>query len=792
MPWRRTSKVPGLYPKLAIERLRSDVEVANEQYNEATMASVGGADRVRQKHAEEKVRLAQVALEGGRKMYRAGAIRELELKRLELKSELAKLNLELIHQPEKFVTLRSTIPVNRPRLVPVLLLSAVVASLSGRSAPAQEAGLATAASGIDKDLFSATVTPGENFYLYANQKWLETTQIPADKSNYGIFTLLDDVTREQVRELIEQAAATEAQAASAAQKVGDLYQSVLNVEARNQAGIEPLAELLGAIDRAQSKGQLASALGSLARGGVYGPLAAYVSVDARDSDRYAVYVTQAGLTLPDRDYYLENEPRYATLRDELIVYIRDMLTFLELPQPAEAAKQIFEIETEIARHHWTKTENRDPEKTYNKKTSDEIRGLVKEFDWSAFADTSGIHVEQAFVVRQPSYLDGFAELFARTDLESWKNYLRFHLIDSYASSLSEAIERRHFDFHGTAVTGVAEQEPLWKRGVNVTSSTLGELVGQLYVERYFQPEAKARMNELVENLKQAFALRIESRDWMGAGTKKQALEKLSLFTTKIGYPDQWKDYSRLRIDSPLLAANLIASAEFEHQREIDKLGGPIDRGEWHMTPQTINAYYNPTLNEIVFPAAILQPPFFNMSADDAINYGAIGAVIGHELSHGFDDKGSKYDGKGNLRMWWTETDRAEFESRAEGLVVQFNAFEPVKGNFVNGKLTLGENIGDLGGLSVAYEAYALSRGGQPAPIIDGLSGDQRFFLGWSQIWRRLYREPELLNRLITDPHSPSEYRVNGIVRNMDAWYDAFGIQPDSPLYLRPEDRVRIW
>jgi endothelin-converting enzyme/putative endopeptidase len=421
-----------------------------------------------------------------------------------------------------------------------------------------------------------------------------------------------------------------------------------------------------------------------------------------------------------------------------------------------------------------------------------MRELVEDLAWRIFADTSGISGQEQFIVRQPSYLAAFAHLSAEFDLESWKNYLRLRVIDSYASSLSEPIERRHFDFHSTAISGVTEQEPLWKRGVNVTGSVLGELVGQLYVEKYFRPVAKQQMNELVENLKRAFAARIQTRDWMGEGTKKQALEKLSMFTTKIGYPDQWKDYSDLSIDSPVLAVNLIASAEFEYKRDLNKLGGPIDRDEWHMTPQTINAYYNPTMNEIVFPAAILQPPFFNMMADNAVNYGAIGAVIGHELSHGFDDKGSKYDGTGNLRKWWTESDRREFERRAEGLVKQFGQFEPVSGNFVNGKLTLGENIGDLGGLSVAYEAYRLSLGGKRPAVIDGLTGDQRFFLGWSQIWRRLYRKPELLKRLVTDPHSPSEYRVNGIVRNMDAWYDAFEVREGDPLYLNPEDRVRIW
>jgi putative endopeptidase len=647
-------------------------------------------------------------------------------------------------------------------------------------------------SGIDRSLFSNEVTAGQNFYIYANQQWLETTEIPADKSNYGIFTMLDDMTREQVRTLIEGAAESNADQGSAAQKVGDLYKSVLNVNVRNKQGIEPIRLMLQMIARIQSKRDFAATLGSLSRSGVEGPFVAYVNVDARDSDNYAVYVTQAGLTMPDRDYYLEDEERYVTLREQAKQYIADMLKFAEVGDAQAAAEAVFKIETRIAEIHWTNTENRDPIKTYNKQSTDEIKTLVGQFKWPAYADTSGISGQKTFVVRQPSYLEAFGKMFDEIGIEDWQNYLHLRLIEGFASDLSEEIERRAFDFHDTAISGVSEQEPPWKRGVNVTGSVLGELVGQLYVEQNFKPEAKARMNELVENLKRAFAERIESRDWMSAGTKKQALEKLTMFTTKIGYPDQWKDYSALRINSPVLATNLIAAAEFETRRELQKLGGPIDRNEWHMTPQTINAYYNPVMNEIVFPAAILQPPFFNMQADDAVNYGAIGAVIGHELSHGFDDKGSQYDGKGNLRMWWTEADREEFERRAAGLVDQFAKFEPVAGNFVNGELTLGENIGDLGGLSVAYHAYRLSLGGQEAPVIDGLTGDQRFFLGWSQIWRRLYREPELLKRLVTDPHSPSEYRVNGIVRNMDAWYDAFDIKESDPLYLKPEDRVRIW
>ncbi len=677
----------------------------------------------------------------------------------------------------------------------VAFVIVVIATPCSRSptAFAQEKAISDSPiSGIDKSLFGDGVSAGDNFYLYANQNWLQSTTIPNDKSNYGIFTLLNDKTQEQVRALIEQAAQQDSQPGSAAQKVGDLYGSVMDIESRNQSGIAPIEKLLALIEAIDSKRSAAKVFGTLCRSGVYGPIVPYVSVDARDSDRYTVYLTQSGLTLPDRDYYVDDLPRYVELRGKLKLYIAGMLSELGIAEPAEAAEAIFVIESKIAESHWTKTKNRDPEKTYNKNNDSQIVELIDGFPWKPFAKGSGIAGRQAYVVRQPSYVSAMGQLFEATDLDDWKSYLRFRLVDAYAEGLSEQIERRHFDFHSGVISGVADQEELWKRAVNRTGGSLGELVGQLYVEKHFRPEAKERMSELVENLKRAFAARIETRDWMSEGTKQQAFKKLSMFTTKIGYPDEWKDYSKLSIVPSSLVVNLIASERFEYARDLGKLDGPIDRGEWHMTPQTINAYYSPTMNEIVFPAAILQPPFFNMSADDAANYGAIGAVIGHELSHGFDDKGSKYDGKGNLRNWWTEGDRAEFERRADGLVQQYDQFEPVAGNHVNGELTLGENIGDLGGLNVALEAYHLSLGGREAPVIDGLTGDQRFFLGWAQIWRRLYLEPELLKRLVTDPHSPSEYRVNGIVRNMDAWYKAFGIQAGDQLHLKPEDRVRIW
>jgi putative endopeptidase len=667
---------------------------------------------------------------------------------------------------------------------PMLLILSLIAT-----APQ---GSAQQVSGIDQALFSDNISPGENFYLHCNQKWLDTTPLPSDKSNYGVFTLLEDRTSEQVKQLIEQASATKSEPGSAAQKVGDLYNSVLNTEARDQAGTEPIRPMLDKIDSIGSQTELAEAMGQLSQIGVSGPFGAYVSVDARDSDSYALHITETGLTMPDRDYYLEAEPRYEEARRELVNYIVDLFSMASIQVGPSDAQGIVELETKLAKIQWTKTENRDPIKTYNKKSLDELESMLGTIDLDGYLAGANIDAAKDVIVNQPSYLEQLAKLSETVPLDTWKRYLQFKLINGYADSLSSSLEKRHFEFHGQVISGITEQEPLWKRAADTTGSVLGELVGQLYVEKHFQPEAKKRMDELVENLKRAFAKRIESREWMGEGTKKQALEKLSLFTTKIGYPDPWKDYTDLKIDSPRFADNLMASAKFEHARELKKLGGPIDRSEWHMTPHTINAYYNPTMNEIVFPAAILQPPFFNLLADDAVNYGAIGAVIGHELSHGFDDKGSEYDGKGNLRKWWTQEDRQEFDRRAKVLSGQYSRFEPVKGNFVNGELTLGENIGDLGGLNVAHEAYRLACAGKEPPVIDEMTGDQRFFLGWGQIWRRLYREPELLKRLVTDPHSPSEYRVNGIVRNMDAWYKAFDIQPSSKMYLPPEQRVRIW
>lgn len=648
-------------------------------------------------------------------------------------------------------------------------------------------------SGIEVKNISKSLPPGKDFYEFVNEGWLKSTEIPADRSNFGSFSVLEDETKTAIRSLIEAAASDQsATPGSDAQKVGDFYRSLTNVELRDQLGTKPIEGLLAKIAAVQSAEDMAVVVGELQRKGVSGLFVNYISPDAKKSDQYTVYLTQAGITLPDRDFYLSEDPRYADLRKALLKYVEDMLVIIRHPNAKQAAEQIVALEKRLAELQWARVENRDPLKTYNKMSRAELISRLDKLPMAKFLEVVGLDKHDQFVVRQPSYFEGINKLGVDVAPETWKDYYSFRVIDAFAVDLTQAIEKRHFDFHETALSGVLEQKPLWKRGVEACDRVLGEIVGKLYVEKHFPPRAKTRMKELVDNLKLAFAARIDSLDWMSPVTKKQAHDKLSKFTTKIGYPDVWKDYSKLTIKADDLVGNYMRAAEVEYQRDLDRLGGPIDRNEWGMTPQTINAYYNPVMNEIVFPAAILQPPFFNLDADDAVNYGGIGGVIGHEISHGFDDKGSQYDGNGNLRNWWTEDDRKEFDRRAKLLTEQYNAYKPFADMNVNGQLTLGENIGDLGGMSVAYAAYRMSLQGKEAPVIDGYSGDQRFFLGWGQIWRRLYREPELRKRLLTDPHSPSQYRANGIVSNMDAFYEAFAVKPGEPMYIEPEKRVRIW
>jgi putative endopeptidase len=649
-------------------------------------------------------------------------------------------------------------------------------------------------SGILRENFDPSIQPSQDFYKHVNNTWLQKTEIPSDKARYGAFIMLDENVKAQVKTIIEevgnQSSATKA--AGPAQQVGDFYRSYVNVEARDKMQWTPIVGWLEKVKAVDSKASWSGLQSDLDQVGAAGILGVYVDQDAKRSDQYAIHITQTGITLPDRDYYLEDEGRYRDARAALTAYIADLLKQANWSEAEKRAEAVLAFEREIARAQWTQVELRDPVKSYNKVAVEDFVTKYPDLAWPIHAKNAGLPASGDLIVGQPSFFEGLNQLVANTELETLKAYTAFHLIDAFAGVLDTTTEARHFAFHQTALSGVSEQQPLWKRGVDACSGLLGMPVGQLYVAKHFSPEAKQRMNAMVEKLKEAFGMRIKKLPWMGPGTKAQALEKLSQFTHKIGYPDRWKDYSTVSIGPDSVVENLMAVHRFEHAYSIGKLGKPINRDEWHMPPQMVNAYYNPQMNEIVFPAAILQPPFFNLQADDAVNYGGIGAVIGHEISHGFDDQGSQYDGRGNLRNWWTAEDRSEFEARAQRLVKQYAAYKPFDDMNVNGQLTLGENIGDLGGLNAAYSAYHLSLDGKSAPEIDGFTGDQRFFIGWAQVWMFKYRETELRKRLLTDPHSPAQYRANGIVSNLDAFYDAFAIKPDSPMWLAPENRVRIW
>lgn len=646
-------------------------------------------------------------------------------------------------------------------------------------------------SGVEKENISKTLRPSDDFFRYVNENWLESTEIPPDQSNFGAFTALDIETKGAIRAIIEQASGS-ANASPEAKQVGGFFKSYTDIDARNRAGINPVKPWLDSIRGIRTKEDAIRLAGELSIYGIPSFFAAGVDVDDRRSDQYAVYLYQDGTTLPDRDYYLESDPELVSRRQKYQVFIEQMLDRIGWGNSEVLSKKILDLETAFAKVQWDKVSLRDPIKRYNKTSVADFSAKHPGLLWKTYANAMALPEIQEIIVGQPSFFEQAQEILAQSDIEVLKAYLAFQTIDTFAPVMTEELEKLHFGFHKTVLSGVEQQEPLWRRGVDACNSLLGMPVGKLYVEKHFSPKAKERMNELVGNLMKAFEKRIDSLEWMGNGTKAQAKEKLKLFTPKIGYPDKWKDYSSVKIDPNNVVGNIAAISKFEHFYSLNKLGKPIDKTEWFMPPQTVNAYYNPSMNEIVFPAAILQPPFFNLEADDAINYGGIGAVIGHEISHGFDDSGSKYDGRGNLRNWWTGNDEKEFVKRSEQLINQYDAYQPLPGVNLNGKFTLGENIGDLGGLSVAYTAYKLSLDGKTSPLIDGYTGEQRFFIGWGQVWRRKYREAEMRKRIKTDPHSPSQYRCNGIVSNLDGFYEAFDVKPETPMYIAPEKRVRIW
>jgi len=647
-------------------------------------------------------------------------------------------------------------------------------------------------SGIERASFDTSIRPQDDIYHYVNGTWLKNTEIPADKSNYGAFTALFDENQIKLRKIIEEAAQGQHEADSEAQKVGDFYLSYMDTVLIEELGLKPLESEIAQVSSIQTPTDLIKRLAYFSKIGVQVPFNFYINQDEKNSTQYIAYFYQSGLGLPDRDYYLKEDEKFKTIRNKYTAYIERLLTMAQQVKAASAATRILEIETTLAKNHWTRVQNRDRDKTYNKYGISQLKELMPNFDWATYLAATGLNVSNAVILRQPDYFKALDQIFGNVSIEAWKEYLHWKLLNTFSPQLNQEFVEASFDFYGRTIQGIEQLEPRWKRAVNATNTVVGELVGKVYVARYFKPEAKTRMLELVANLKTAFEERIKALDWMGAETKEKALVKLAKFVAKIGYPDKWKDYSALEIKKHELITNYMRANQEEYNRQISKLGQPIDRDEWFMTPQTVNAYYNPPMNEVVFPAAILQPPFFNMNADDAVNYGAIGAVIGHEMSHGFDDQGRKSDGDGNLVDWWTEADEKEFNKRGKILIEQFSQYSPIDSMFVNGELTLGENIGDLGGVFVAYHAYKNSLKGKEAPVIDGLTGDQRFFIGWVQVWRRKYREEELRRRLLIDPHSPSEYRANGPLAHVPAFYAAFDVKEGDKMYRPEEMRVQIW
>lgn len=652
-------------------------------------------------------------------------------------------------------------------------------------------------SGIDPDGFDKSVRVQDDLYKHVNGRWLLNTSIPSDKSNFGSFTALADRAQENIRTIIEDAAKNPTDANS--RKVGDFYQSFMNTDRIDEVGIAPLQDEIAAIRNLESVEDVYQQFGRMQVYGVSGPIGFFVSTDAKDSSQYLAAIAQSGTSLPDRDYYLKDDEKYSQARAALKSYIEKLFELSELSEYSGSADAIIELETKLAEAQWTRTELRNAEKRYNKYDVSDLGTLAPSVPWDIFLEASGAPDLKKINVMTPSFFEALEAITTSTDLDTAKAYMTYHLLSSAAPMLSQPYVDASFDLYRKELAGVPEQQPRWKRAVNATSGggagdfgVLGEVVAQIYVSRHFKPEAKRRMDQLVSNLLKAYEVSIKDLTWMTPETKEKALDKLAKITPKIGYPEEWRDYSKLEIKADDLLGNVRRSAEFEHQRMIDKLGKPVDKKEWGMTPQTVNAYYNPSKNEIVFPAAILQPPFFTANADDAVNYGGIGAVIGHEISHGFDDQGSKYDGDGNLENWWTEDDRQAFEALANRLVAQFEGYEALPGKKLNGRLTLGENIADLSGMAIALKAYRISLDGKDAPVIDGATGVQRFFFGWAQVWRRLYRDAEMANRLLTDPHSPSEFRANGPIINIDAFYKAFDVKPGDKLYKKPEDRIKIW
>jgi len=643
--------------------------------------------------------------------------------------------------------------------------------------------------GFDASGMDTSVKPGDDFYKYANGKWAERTQIPADRVRFGNFDKLAVLSEARVHAIAMDAAAGKLTDPDGA-KIGAAYASFMNEALADKLGAKPIQPELAQIRAVKTKDAFTALMGKANTTAFSTILPIGITADAKSPKTYAVLAGTGGLGLPDRDYYLQAS--FAAKKAKYLAYVQQILTLAKWEKPAENAKAIVDFETKLAEASWTRVERRDRDKTYNPANPTELNALTPGIDWNRYLAAAELPGVQRVVVTTNTALPKFAKIYAETPLSTLKAWQAFHVADGAAAYLSKPFVQARFEFRNKELAGQPEQQPRWKRAVAFTDGAIGESVGRVYVARYFPPEAKAKMDALVGDIHTALKARIEKLDWMGDATKAKALEKLSKFTVKIGYPAKWRDYSKLVLKRDDLYGNSLRSGAYEWRREVARLNDPVDKSEWGMTPQTVNAYYNPVNNEVVFPAAILAPPFFDPDADPAINYGGIGGVIGHEISHGFDDQGRKSDGDGVLTDWWTAEDAAKFKVQTDKLGAQYSAFEPLPGAHVIGALTMGENIGDMGGLSLALDAYHTSLHGRPAPILDGLTGDQRVFLGWAQVWREKIRDETLRQRLVVDPHSPAVYRVNGTIRNIAGWYDAFGVKPGDKLYVAPEDRVHIW
>jgi len=648
-------------------------------------------------------------------------------------------------------------------------------------------------SGIDLQASDAKVRPQDDLFQHVNGGWLARTEIPADKASYGAFDRLFDQSQEDLRAIAEEAAGSASKASgSDAQKIGDFYESFMNEARAEELGLTPLQEELAAIDAIKTRSDLARHFARFFKLNLVNPLVGYVDGDAQEPTREILYLYQGGLGMPDRDYYLQNDAKLREYREKYTAFVSNILDMAGESNASAAAREILALEMRLAQSHWTNVESRDAVKTYNKVAVADLPKEFPGFDWAAWTTELGVASAPAVVVNQPSYVKAFAAAVGELPVEQWKPYLKASLINGFAPYLGKNFVDAEFDFYRKTLAGVAEIQPRWKRAVNTINGNMGEMLGKLYVDKHFKPEAKARMEALVENLRLAYKEGIDGLEWMSPETKKQAHEKLAKFRPKVGYPNKWRDYSGLEVRKDDLVGNVVRAFRFENEYQLGKVGKPVDPEQWGMTPQTVNAYYNPVRNEIVFPAAILQPPFFDMEADDAVNYGGIGAVIGHEMGHGFDDQGRNYDANGVLRDWWTKEDAGEYQKRAKIVVEQYNKLEPLPGLHVNGELTLGENIADLTGVVIARRAYQLALGGKPAPIMDGLTGDQRYYMGWAQVWASKMRDDALRQQVMTNPHAPEMYRANAPIRNVPEFYSAFDVKESDKLFLPPDERVKIW